>query len=96
MSTEAWIALAAFLAGLIPYGVGLLTWYGGSREKKYAAKRDFEHLKNNQKEISNGIAFLGKEIDDHFDTLNRDILEIKIRLNIDTEKKHRKKDEEDL
>ena len=94
MTTEGWIALGAFLAGLVPYFIGLVTWYGGSREKKYAAQRDFEHLKNNQKEISNGIAYLGRDIDDYFEVLNRDILEIKLRLDIDAEKK-RKKHEDD-
>ena len=96
MKIEAWIAFGAFMAGLIPYGVGMLVWYGNSTKKKYAAQRDFEHLKNNQKEFSNGIAYLGKEIDDYFEVLSRDILEIKIRLNIaSTKSKFRKNHDDD-
>lgn len=94
MSTEAWIALAAFIAGLIPYGLNLISHYSNSQKKRYAAERDFQHLKRNQEQIVANIAHIADEIDDYFQTLNRDILEIKLRLDIDAEKKRQKFDDD--
>ncbi|GAX43448.1 hypothetical protein NIES4075_44610 [Tolypothrix sp. NIES-4075] len=78
-----WASLWAFIASLIPFALGGILWYANARTKEYAAKRDFDHLRNNQKEISNGIAHLMGEMEDYFRELNRDILEIKLKLNID-------------
>ncbi|MBN3882122.1 MULTISPECIES: hypothetical protein [unclassified Nostoc] len=50
--------------------------------KAYAAKRDFEHLKGNQKDISTGIALGFDEMEKRFDALDRDILEIKAHIVI--------------
>lgn len=95
MKPELLIALGGFLLGLIPYVVGTIVWYANSEKKKYAAERDFNHLRNNQKDISNGIAHLAEEIEGYFDVLNRDILEIKIRLNIQTTKTKIRKNNDD-
>lgn len=78
--------LVAMAVGFIPYLVNGVLWLVNSEKKKYAAQRDFEHLKANQKEISNGIAHFAEEMEEYFEVLNRDILEIKIRLNIETTK----------
>ncbi len=71
------LAIAGFALAL----GGNITWaiilYGNSEKKKYAAERDFNHLRNNQSQISDGIADGFEEMDRRFDTLDRDLLEIK-------------------
>ncbi|MFN6450541.1 MAG: hypothetical protein RMX59_035140 [Nostoc sp. DedSLP05] len=46
-------------------------------KKEYAAQRDFEHLKNNQLQISQAITLGFEEIEDRFNILHREITEIK-------------------
>ncbi|MBH8576983.1 hypothetical protein I8752_29180 [Nostocaceae cyanobacterium CENA369] len=53
-----------------------------SATKAYAAKRDFEHLRNNQKDISTGITLGFDEMERRFDDLDRDVLDIKTQLTI--------------
>jgi hypothetical protein len=71
------LAIAGFVLAL----GGNITWaiilYGNGEKKKYAAERDFTHLRNNQKQISDGIAHGFDELERRFDTLDRDLLEIK-------------------
>ncbi|MBW4568040.1 MAG: hypothetical protein KME31_08455 [Tolypothrix carrinoi HA7290-LM1] len=87
------IALGAFLLALFTNIFGVVVWYviwyANSEKKKYAAERDFNHLKNNQKDISSGIAEIAKDFDKRFDDLDKrlnsfdqDLLEIKTYLNI--------------
>lgn len=87
------IALGAFLLALFTNIFGVVVWYAvwyaNAEKKKYAAERDFNHLKNNQKDISNGIAEIAKDFDIRFDELDKrfnsqdhDLLEIKTYLNI--------------
>lgn len=89
MSTEAWIAFGAFIAGLIPYGLNLVSHYSNSQQKRYAAERDFQHLKRNQEQIVSNIAHIAKDFDDRFDEIEKRLnhidhalLEIKTYLNI--------------
>lgn len=82
MKPEILIAFCGVLVGLVPYGIGMIVWYANTEKKKYAAERDFNHLKNNQKDISNGIAHLAENIEHDLEVITRDILEIKIKLNI--------------
>ncbi|MBW4607353.1 MAG: hypothetical protein KME22_09025 [Hassallia sp. WJT32-NPBG1] len=89
MSTEGWIAFGAFIAGLIPYGLNLVSHYSNSQQKRYAAERDFQHLKRNQEQIVENIAHIAKDFDDRFDDIDRRLnnidnalLEIKTYLNI--------------
>lgn len=89
MKPEVLIALAGFFAGLIPYGVGIIIWYGKSTKKRYAAERDFQHLKRNQEQIVSNIAHIANEFDKRFDEIDKrfnyvdhNLLEIKTYLNI--------------
>lgn len=47
-----YLALAGFLLGLLTSILGALAWYGSSVQKKYAAERDFQHLKNNYAQLA--------------------------------------------
>lgn len=92
------IALGAFLLALFTNIFGVVVWYAvwyaNAEKKKYAAERDFNHLKNNQKDISDGIAEIAKDFDNRFDELDKrlnsidhDLLEVKTYLNIHHEHK---------
>ncbi|MCV3216034.1 hypothetical protein OGM63_21400 [Plectonema radiosum NIES-515] len=93
LNIQTLIALGAFLLALLTNVFGVVVWYAvwyaNSEKKKYAAERDFNHLKNNQIEISGGIAEIAKDLDGRFDDLDKrlnsqdhDLLEIKTYLNI--------------
>ena len=71
------ITFALALGGHVTWAV---VFFANSIKRRYAAERDFNHLKNNQKQITDNIAFGFKEIDDRFDRIDRDLLEIKAYL----------------
>lgn len=91
------IALCALLVTLATTSIGAILWYVQSEKKKYASERDFQHIRNNQKSISDGIAIFSKDIEDKLDEMSkdtknkldeisRDILEINITLGIKSKK----------
>lgn len=93
LNAQTLIALGAFLLALFTNIFGVVVWYAvwyaNSEKKKYAAERDFNHLKNNQKDISDGIAHIANDFDKRFDELDKhlnlqdhDLSEIKTYLNI--------------
>ncbi|AKG21497.1 hypothetical protein [Calothrix sp. 336/3] len=61
---------------------GALLWYVNSEKKKYAAERDFAHLKRNQEQIQQGIVQILDELDGRFDRVERDVLEIKAKMHL--------------
>lgn len=94
MSAEGWIAFGAFIAGLIPYALNLLSHYSNSQQKRYAAERDFQHLKNNQENIVENLNYMAKEFDRRFDDIDKRLnhidhalLEVKTYLNIHRNKR---------
>ena len=87
------ISLGSLLLACVTSFAGLLLWYTNSEKKKYAAERDFNHIRRNQeqlqtsldtllKEIEFSLENLSKEIDRRFDVVERDILEIKTILGL--------------
>lgn len=60
---------------------GNITWallfFANSIKRKYAAERDFNHLKNNQKQISDNIAIGLKDQDERFDRIDSELKELK-------------------
>lgn len=71
------IEQAGILIGILTFLGGLLAWYKGSVEKEYASRRDWEHVKTNQRELVKSLDFLFKEFDNRFDQINSQMLEIK-------------------
>lgn len=65
MSLEA----AAALIGILTFIGGLIAWYRGAVQKEYASQRDWEHVKNNQKQLVENLNFIFKEIDERFDKI---------------------------
>jgi hypothetical protein len=80
------IALAGFLLAIATTLIGAIYWYGNNEKRKYGLERDFGHLRNNQKQIQEGIDLIIREMDHRFDTVDRDILEIKAVLRMPTTK----------
>ncbi|MBD2202759.1 hypothetical protein H6G33_17930 [Calothrix sp. FACHB-1219] len=78
MNIQTSISLIALLLAI----GGNITWlfftYGNSEKRKLAAERDFNHLRNNQQSISDGIAHGFDDIEHKLDAIARDLLEIRI------------------
>ncbi|MBD2204936.1 hypothetical protein H6G33_04245 [Calothrix sp. FACHB-1219] len=78
MNIQTSISLIALLLAI----GGNITWlfftYGNSEKRKLAAERDFNHLRNNQQNISDGIAHGFDEIEDKLEAIDRNLIEVKI------------------
>lgn len=73
-NVQIWIGL---VIGVSTFLAGILAWYAGAIEKKYAAQRDFQHLKKNQEQIVSLTEQLFKEQDRRFDEIQRENDELK-------------------
>ncbi|MBD2354743.1 hypothetical protein H6G41_08890 [Tolypothrix sp. FACHB-123] len=78
MTTQTIISAAAFTLAFGSNIVWLFITYGNFEKRKLSAERDFNHLRNNQQNISQGIAHGFDEIEAKLNTMARDLLEIKI------------------
>lgn len=63
------VETVAALIGIITFIGGLIAWYRGAVQKEYASQRDWEHVKNNQKQLTNNLDFIFKEIDQKLDKI---------------------------
>jgi hypothetical protein len=59
--------------------IWLLKSYGDTEKKKYAAERDFQHLKKNQEQLLNNISLLFRDIDHNHDLIFSVLQEINYR-----------------
>lgn len=64
------ISVSMFLAGLV-------TWYSGAVRKRYAAQRDYEHLKTSYKQLASGQSVISKDMDSRFDSIMLELKEVK-------------------
>lgn len=62
--------------------IACLSWYSASVQKRYAAQRDFEHLKNNYLQLSSNQNHMMDEFDKRFDSLAIDVHDIKSALQL--------------
>ncbi|MDJ0797891.1 MAG: hypothetical protein QNJ51_13925 [Calothrix sp. MO_167.B12] len=76
------IAFVGLLLALTTTICGAILWYVQTEKKKYAAERDFNHLKRNIEQLTQNVGFQAKALEEQFDQLQRDILEIKFNLGI--------------
>jgi hypothetical protein len=67
---NSWLSIVLGVLSICTFVGGTIAWYAGSVRKGYAAQRDFEHLKNNYKQMSQVIADIDKELDSRFDRLD--------------------------
>ncbi len=77
MAFSDWISLGGLSIGILSLLGGFFLWYKGSVEKRYAAERDFAHLRRNQEQISNALATIDKFLDDKLDEQRGELKEIK-------------------
>ena len=80
LNTSDTIALLALLLAFTTTIGAVILSYIQSEKKKYAAERDFNHLKRNIQQLTESIRYQSKEFEDNFEQLQRDILEIKMYL----------------
>ena len=77
MNYSDWISLGGLSIGILSLLAGFFLWYKGSVEKRYAAERDFQHLRRNQEQMSDAIASIDKFLDDRLDEQRGELKEIK-------------------
>ncbi|MCY7272378.1 MAG: hypothetical protein LH702_01195 [Phormidesmis sp. CAN_BIN44] len=58
------LSILTFLAGAGSAVLGMVRWYGISERKRYAAERDFGHLRNNQEQMKQSLHLLAEELDE--------------------------------
>ena len=63
------ISIATFLAGAGSAVWGMLQYYSSSEKKKFAAEREFMHLKRNQEQMQQVLSKVMDELDDQGDDL---------------------------
>lgn len=77
MSYSDWISLGGLSIGILSLLAGFFLWYKGSVEKRYAAERDFQHLRRNQEQMADAISSIDKFLDDRLDEQRGELKEIK-------------------
>jgi hypothetical protein len=73
------LALLGFLLGVITSVVGWLAWYGSSVRKRYAAERDFQHLKRNYEQLAanQGVIISNlKEVDERLGDIYTEVADL--------------------
>lgn len=68
------------LMGVISFVAGAVTWYRGSVEKRYAAERDFNHVRRNLEQLSGNLNDFAEEMDHRFDQTNGELIQVKSLL----------------
>lgn len=81
MDLNSLLAVLTFIGGGIA-GIsgtlwGLARWYAQSEKKKYAAERDFQHLKRAQEQLSEGLKLISEEVE----ILNKAVLRLETLLS---------------
>lgn len=76
------IALGGLVLAALTTVLGGVVWFANAEKKRYAAERDFAHIRRNQEQMQQGLTSLFNELDRRFDTVERDILEIKTSLKL--------------
>lgn len=82
MDIQTTLAVAGFFLAIGSNLIWLLVTYANGEKKKYAAERDFNHIKNNQIQISQGIGLLTKDLDNRLDDIDKNLVEIKAYMAI--------------
>lgn len=74
------IALGSLILATATTVIGGILWYANAEKKKYAAERDFNHIKNNLKQMSEGITHEFKDLNERFDDIDKELLRIEAYL----------------
>lgn len=83
------LEIVATAISVLTFAGGTIAWYSAFVQKRYAAQRDFEHLKRNFEQNSQALKVLredlqdlSKVLDSRFDSLDRNADEIRNKLNV--------------
>lgn len=76
------IAIGSLIFTAIGGIIATALWYANSEKRRYGLERDFAHLKKNYEQINQSLNFILTELDHRFDATDRDILEIKSKINM--------------
>ena len=74
------LAIGGFILALGSNIVWAIISYGNIQKRKYASERDFNHLRNNQQQMTDAILRGFEDIEDKIDWLRGETLEIKAYL----------------
>lgn len=74
---QEYISLISLVMGLTSFIGGLVLWYRGAVEKRFAAERDFQHLKRNQEQLAGYLKELDDSMEERSQVLMQQFLEIK-------------------
>ena len=77
-----YIGIATGIIGIVTAILGGLAWYKGAIEQRYAAQRDFGHLRRNYEQLNANLLALMREEDERFDELRLELREMKITLGL--------------
>jgi len=64
MNIETAVAVGSFIFGIGGTLWAVLQWYALSQTKRYAAERDFQHLRNNQEQMASNLKLLFDEVEE--------------------------------
>jgi len=67
------ISLLLGMTGLLSFVGGIFFWFKSNIEKRYAAERDFAHIRNDYKQLTEFL----KVIDDDVQGIDRTLIEMK-------------------
>ena len=74
------LGIVTGVIGIIGAIVGGMTWYKGSVEQRYAAQRDFGHLRRNQEQLITNVDRLFSDLENHLDRQDGEIQNLKLKL----------------
>ena len=75
------IELIAISISVCTFLAGIFAWYSATVVKRYAAQRDFEHLRRNYAQLAENQAAIMKEFDKRCDAIDLALIETKGLLN---------------
>jgi peptidoglycan hydrolase CwlO-like protein len=68
-----WGGVVGSIFGIITSAIAIAALYRSSVRKGYAAERDFNHLQRNYETLTKNIDFMAKEIDADFGTIAKEM-----------------------
>jgi nitrogen fixation protein FixH len=77
ISLNDFVAISGFILGLITALAGWLAWYGTAVRKRYAAERDFNHLRRNYEQLAENQKIILLAMD----KIGEDVAEIRYRVS---------------
>lgn len=75
------LSIILSITGLVGFIGGAVTWYAGAVRKRYAAERDFDHLKRNYRQMAENQKAILKELDDRFDRTDQELIKLVMLIN---------------